>query len=169
MDVALEKRQVKRAYKLYAPAYDLVFDWIFHPGREAAVRQSLAGAVPVVETAMRVPGGDAELFALSEGRDRLPCRVPYGPPESVRRVLDKASLAEAAKARLGLDLIKADMEPALREFVASLTHERASGSHTAIDVRVGEASDVILNAIDRERIDLVVMGTHGVGGELPAR
>ena len=38
MDVALEKRQVKRAYKLYAPAYDLVFDWIFHPGREAAIR-----------------------------------------------------------------------------------------------------------------------------------
>ncbi len=38
MDAALEKRQVKRAYKLYAPAYDLVFDWIFHPGREAAVQ-----------------------------------------------------------------------------------------------------------------------------------
>jgi phosphatidylethanolamine/phosphatidyl-N-methylethanolamine N-methyltransferase len=37
-DAALEKRQVKRAYKLYAPAYDLVFDWIFHPGREAAIR-----------------------------------------------------------------------------------------------------------------------------------
>jgi phosphatidylethanolamine/phosphatidyl-N-methylethanolamine N-methyltransferase len=34
----LEKRQVKRAYKLYAPAYDFVFDWIFHPGREAAIR-----------------------------------------------------------------------------------------------------------------------------------
>jgi phosphatidylethanolamine/phosphatidyl-N-methylethanolamine N-methyltransferase len=38
VDAALEKRQVKRAYKLYAPAYDLVFDWIFHPGREAALR-----------------------------------------------------------------------------------------------------------------------------------
>ena len=38
MDAALEKRQVKRAYKLYAPAYDFVFDWIFHPGREAAIR-----------------------------------------------------------------------------------------------------------------------------------
>jgi phosphatidylethanolamine/phosphatidyl-N-methylethanolamine N-methyltransferase len=38
VDVALEKRHVKRAYKLYAPAYDLVFDWIFHPGREAAIR-----------------------------------------------------------------------------------------------------------------------------------
>ena len=32
LDAALEKRQVKRAYKLYAPAYDFVFDWIFHPG-----------------------------------------------------------------------------------------------------------------------------------------
>ena len=38
MDVALEKRQVKRAYKIYAPAYDLVFDWIFNPGRQAAIR-----------------------------------------------------------------------------------------------------------------------------------
>ena len=35
LDAALEKRQVKRAYKLYAPAYDFVFDWIFHPGRES--------------------------------------------------------------------------------------------------------------------------------------
>jgi hypothetical protein len=36
------------------------------PSREAAVRQSLAGAVPVVETAMRVPGGDAvqRVYAL---------------------------------------------------------------------------------------------------------
>jgi phosphatidylethanolamine/phosphatidyl-N-methylethanolamine N-methyltransferase len=38
VDRALEKRQVKRAYKFYAPAYDFVFDWIFHPGREQAVR-----------------------------------------------------------------------------------------------------------------------------------
>jgi phosphatidylethanolamine/phosphatidyl-N-methylethanolamine N-methyltransferase len=38
VDAALEKRQVKRAYKLYAPAYDFVFDWIFRPGREAAIR-----------------------------------------------------------------------------------------------------------------------------------
>ena len=37
MDAALETRQVKRAYKFYAPAYDFVFDWIFHPGREAAI------------------------------------------------------------------------------------------------------------------------------------
>ena len=39
MDVALEKRQVQRAYELYAPVYDLIFDWIFAPGREAAIKQ----------------------------------------------------------------------------------------------------------------------------------
>ena len=38
MDAALEKRQVERAYELYAPAYDFIFDWIFAPGREAAIR-----------------------------------------------------------------------------------------------------------------------------------
>ena len=38
MDVALEKRQVQRAYELYAPVYDLIFDWIFAPGRRAAIK-----------------------------------------------------------------------------------------------------------------------------------
>jgi phosphatidylethanolamine/phosphatidyl-N-methylethanolamine N-methyltransferase len=35
----LEKRQVERAYELYAPVYDFIFDWIFAPGRSAAIRQ----------------------------------------------------------------------------------------------------------------------------------
>jgi phosphatidylethanolamine/phosphatidyl-N-methylethanolamine N-methyltransferase len=39
VDAALEKRQVQRAYELYAPVYDFIFDWIFAPGRAAAVRQ----------------------------------------------------------------------------------------------------------------------------------
>lgn len=39
MDAALGKRQVQRAYELYAPVYDFIFDWIFAPGRAAAVRQ----------------------------------------------------------------------------------------------------------------------------------
>jgi phosphatidylethanolamine/phosphatidyl-N-methylethanolamine N-methyltransferase len=34
----LEKRQVQRAYEFYAPIYDFVFDWIFAPGRTAAIR-----------------------------------------------------------------------------------------------------------------------------------
>ena len=39
MDGALEKRQVQRAYELYAPVYDFIFDWVFSPGRAAAVKQ----------------------------------------------------------------------------------------------------------------------------------
>jgi len=39
VDVALEKRQVQRAYELYAPVYDFIFDWIFAPGRAAAITQ----------------------------------------------------------------------------------------------------------------------------------
>ena len=38
MDVALEKRQVERAYELYAPVYDFIFDWVFAPGRTAAIQ-----------------------------------------------------------------------------------------------------------------------------------
>ncbi|MGH7325579.1 MAG: class I SAM-dependent methyltransferase [Candidatus Rokuibacteriota bacterium] len=38
MDVVLEKRQVQRAYELYAPVYDFIFDWIFAPGRAAAIK-----------------------------------------------------------------------------------------------------------------------------------
>jgi len=37
VDVALEKRQVERAYELLAPVYDFIFDWIFAPGRQAAI------------------------------------------------------------------------------------------------------------------------------------
>jgi phosphatidylethanolamine/phosphatidyl-N-methylethanolamine N-methyltransferase len=38
VDVALEKRQVQRAYEFWAPAYDFIFDWIFAPGRQAAIK-----------------------------------------------------------------------------------------------------------------------------------
>jgi phosphatidylethanolamine/phosphatidyl-N-methylethanolamine N-methyltransferase len=38
VDAALEKRQVQRAYELWAPAYDFIFNWVFAPGREAAIR-----------------------------------------------------------------------------------------------------------------------------------
>ncbi len=38
MDVVLQKKQVQRAYELYAPVYDFIFDWIFAPGRAAAIK-----------------------------------------------------------------------------------------------------------------------------------
>ena len=50
MDVALEKRQVQRAYELYAPVYDFIFDWVFAPGRAKAVQHlALAPGDSVLE------------------------------------------------------------------------------------------------------------------------
>jgi hypothetical protein len=48
------------------------------PGREAAVRQSLVGGAPVVETAMRIPGGDAVQRVYA-----LPASAPDGLGELV--------------------------------------------------------------------------------------
>lgn len=74
-------------------------------------------------------------------------------------------LAEAARARLHLDLAKADTEPALREFVKTAMPETAAWApQTSVDVRVGDASQVILDAAAREGADLVAMGMHGLGG-----
>ena len=44
MDVALEERQVRRAYDFYSPVYDFIFKKIFEPGRIGAVR--LLGSPP---------------------------------------------------------------------------------------------------------------------------
>jgi phosphatidylethanolamine/phosphatidyl-N-methylethanolamine N-methyltransferase len=44
LDVALEERQVRRAYDFYSPVYDFLFKKIFEPGRIAAVR--LLGKTP---------------------------------------------------------------------------------------------------------------------------
>jgi universal stress protein A len=70
-------------------------------------------------------------------------------------------LAEAAKVRLGLDLAATEVEPALREFVRTTWRDEAR--HDAVfHVRVGDPADVILEAADGA--DLIVMGTHGLGG-----
>lgn len=75
------------------------------------------------------------------------------------------SLSQAAHARAGLDLARSDAEPALRDFVdttLSVHAQRQAKIH--IDVQVGEASTAILQAAQRGESDLIVMGTHGLGG-----
>ena len=74
-------------------------------------------------------------------------------------------LSQAAKARFGLDLPAAETAPALRDFVNAVLPAHASWTADAgIDVRVGDASEVILDAVYREHADLIVMGTQGLGG-----
>ena len=74
-------------------------------------------------------------------------------------------LADAARLRFGLDLVHAETEPALRQFAAETwSDEIAQATNADFDVRVGNPADVILETAARERTDLIVMGTHGLGG-----
>jgi nucleotide-binding universal stress UspA family protein len=72
-------------------------------------------------------------------------------------------LANAAKVRLGVDLVRTETEPALREFVEGVL-PRAGGEGPALVARAGEPDDVILDTAARADADLIVMGTQGLGG-----
>ncbi|HVH26136.1 MAG TPA: universal stress protein [Vicinamibacterales bacterium] len=73
-------------------------------------------------------------------------------------------LARAARMRLGLDLAKVETEPELRLFVRSVLPDATGAPQALIEVGVGNASEVILRAAEREAADLLVLGTHGLGG-----
>jgi nucleotide-binding universal stress UspA family protein len=74
-------------------------------------------------------------------------------------------LAEAARARLKQDLVKTETEPALREFVTgSLPATAGWLPEVVYSAQVGDPSQVILEAADRQQADLIVLGTHGLGG-----
>lgn len=79
---------------------------------------SVAGAVETGGYDVVLPGGDQELFELSEGRERIPCVVPYGTKDSVRSILDKVSLAERAAGH-GLDVPAT--EPATEEGLSAVS------------------------------------------------
>ena len=74
-------------------------------------------------------------------------------------------LEEAARIRLGRDLVETDTEPALREFVAA---SLSDGSGTPPDIQfrtpVGHPAAAILETAKADGNDLIVMGTQGLGG-----
>lgn len=70
-------------------------------------------------------------------------------------------LAEAARVRLRMDLVKTDTEPALEQFVTTVLPESAAWApETACRIGVGHAPELILEAALREHADLIVMGTQ---------
>ncbi len=103
MDVALEKRQVERAYDFYAPVYDFIFDWIFAPGRAAAVQElALKSGETVLEVGIgtglnlplyppscRLTGVDLSQEMLDKAVERA---QKLAMPNLVLKVMDAASL-----------------------------------------------------------------------------
>ena len=103
MDVALEKRQVQRAYELWAPAYDFIFDWIFAPGREAAIQHLELGRqdhvlevgigtglnLPLYPAACRLTGIDLSQEMLDKAVERVQTLTM---PDVTLKVMDATSM-----------------------------------------------------------------------------
>jgi nucleotide-binding universal stress UspA family protein len=74
-------------------------------------------------------------------------------------------LVQAARIRLGIDLVKAEVEPELRQFVeATLPGRARQASRVTVEVTAGDPPDAILAAARTHKAGLVVMGTNGLGG-----
>ena len=66
---------------------------------------------------------------------------------------------------MGQDLAKAETEPALREFVAATWPDGTAPSvQTIFKTPIGDPTTVILETAAHEAVDLIVMGTQGLGG-----
>jgi len=104
VDVALEKRQVERAYELLAPVYDFIFDWIFAPGRTAAIEQlSLQRGDSVLEVGIgtglnlplypatcRLTGIDLSQEMLDKAVERV---QTLAMPNVILKVMDATSMS----------------------------------------------------------------------------
>jgi phosphatidylethanolamine/phosphatidyl-N-methylethanolamine N-methyltransferase len=103
VDVALEKRQVQRAYDFVAPAYDFIFDWIFAPGREAAIAQlevtrehsvlevgiGTGLNLPLYPAACRLTGIDLSQEMLDKAVERV---QTLAMPDVTLKVMDATSM-----------------------------------------------------------------------------
>jgi phosphatidylethanolamine/phosphatidyl-N-methylethanolamine N-methyltransferase len=103
VDIALEKRQVQRAYELYAPVYDFLFDWIFAPGRNAAVKQLELGLndsvlevgigtglnLPLYPPSCRLTGIDLSQEMLDKAVERV---QTLAMPHVTLKVMDATSM-----------------------------------------------------------------------------
>jgi phosphatidylethanolamine/phosphatidyl-N-methylethanolamine N-methyltransferase len=103
LDVALEKRQVERAYDFYAPVYDFVFDWIFAPGRSAAIAELRVEPtdsvleigigtglnLPLYPEGVRLTGIDLSEEMLDKAIERV---LELGMPNVTLKVMDATSM-----------------------------------------------------------------------------
>jgi phosphatidylethanolamine/phosphatidyl-N-methylethanolamine N-methyltransferase len=103
VDVALQKRQVERAYELLAPVYDFIFDWIFAPGRTAAIKHCALTPgdtvlevgigtglnLPLYPPACRLTGIDLSSEMLDKAVERV---QNLAMPNVILKVMDATSM-----------------------------------------------------------------------------
>lgn len=73
-------------------------------------------------------------------------------------------LAEAAKVRMGLDLAKEETQPALSAFVKETWRDAPGARDPRLLVRIGDAAEAIVETAATDGVQLIVMGTQGLGG-----
>jgi nucleotide-binding universal stress UspA family protein len=74
-------------------------------------------------------------------------------------------LANTARMRLGVDLAETETRPSLREFVKTAwPGGPVTANEVVLDVRIGDAPQVIVETAAEHAADLIVLGTHGMGG-----
>jgi phosphatidylethanolamine/phosphatidyl-N-methylethanolamine N-methyltransferase len=103
VDAALEKRQVQRAYEFWAPAYDFIFDWIFAPGRQTAIKHLELGRqhsvlevgigtglnLPLYPATVRLTGIDLSQEMLDKAVERV---QTLAMPDVTLKVMDATSM-----------------------------------------------------------------------------
>ncbi len=99
-------------------------------------------------------------------RRALACACRLLPDDGHLIVLNAVdpSLAEAARVQLGVDLATVESEPALRSFANTNCVSALSPPAITFKVQVRNASEVILETAAAVAAELIVMGTHGLGG-----
>jgi hypothetical protein len=136
------------------------------PAREAAVRQSLAGATPVVETSVRIPGGDAVLREWGVG----------GPAGLVAVEIENASAAPfvaalvigpAADGRVRSvatrgSWVTVDGRPALRTPRSASRWAAGMPGQTFEVVEAGHAEERVFTGVGGRRTRLEVALLHPV-------
>jgi nucleotide-binding universal stress UspA family protein len=73
-------------------------------------------------------------------------------------------LAEAARIQFNRDLTTTEIAPALREFVAATWPHGAPTTQVVFKTPLGAAAAAILDAASSETVDLIAVGTQGLGG-----
>jgi predicted ATP-grasp superfamily ATP-dependent carboligase len=133
----------------------------------------LAGFVSSVNDAVRrdgyevvLPTSDLEMLALSERRADVDAVVPYGPPDGVRRALDKLASTLAAE-KAGLDVPWT--RPADPETLGALADEVEvvvkARNHTFLDRGAGTSFKVATVCRGRREVAARVALIEGEGGE----